>query len=175
MTEEIISCAEAGEGTLGEGEQKTQSKKRKPWTGNDWVLIGMASLSVVFLAVFAYAPLYGLVLAFKDGDGWLNISQAISVAKWCGFDNFTAFFDDPDFWNIILNTLGLNILQLLINFPLPILLRCLLRNSSAIISRNLCRRSRFFRTSSHGRFTGGSSSVCLHWIQGFPLCFSSGD
>jgi len=94
MTEEIISCAEAGEGTLGEGEQKTQSKKRKPWTGNDWVLIGMASLSVVFLAVFAYAPLYGLVLAFKDGDGWLNISQAISVAKWCGFDNFTAFFDE---------------------------------------------------------------------------------
>ena len=81
----------------------------------------MASLSVVFLAVFAYAPLYGLALAFKEGDGWLNISKAISVAPWNGLDNFKAFFEDPDFWGILWNTLGLNILQLMINFPCPII------------------------------------------------------
>ena len=121
MTDEILTRAESETRTLGNTKEKSERKKRKPWTGNDWVLVGMASLSVVFLAVFAYAPLYGLVLAFKDWDGWLNISQAISVAEWCGLDNFIAFFEDPDFWNIILNTLGLNLLQLLINFPLPIL------------------------------------------------------
>lgn len=121
MTDEILTRAESETQTFGNAEEKSERKKRKPWTGNDWVLVGMASLSVIFLAVFAYAPLYGLVLAFKDGDGWLNISQAISVADWCGLDNFVAFFEDPDFWNIILNTLGLNLLQLLINFPLPIL------------------------------------------------------
>ncbi len=103
--------------------QKTKKprKKIKKWTGNDWVLFGMASLSIIFLAVFAYAPLYGLVLAFKDGDTWLNISDAIAIAPWNGFQNFVEFFRDPDFWDIILNTLGLNVLQLMINFPLPII------------------------------------------------------
>lgn len=96
-------------------------KKRKRWTSSDWTLFCMASLSVVFLAIFAYAPLYGIILAFKDGDGYLNISQAIGQAPFCGFDNFAAFFSDPDFGNIMLNTLGLNILQLLINFPCPII------------------------------------------------------
>ncbi len=100
--------------------EKPRKKRRKVWTPSDWVLLGMASLSIVFLAIFAYGPLYGLVLAFKDGDGYLNIAQAISKAPWVGFANFVAFFSDPDFWNIMLNTLGLNVLQLLINFPFPI-------------------------------------------------------
>ena len=104
-----------------ESQTKKHKKLRRRWTSSDWTLVGMASLSVVFLAIFAYAPLYGLVLAFKDGDGYLNISQAISSAPWCGFDNFAAFFSDPDFGNIMFNTLGLNILQLLINFPCPII------------------------------------------------------
>lgn len=96
-------------------------KKRKRWTGTDTVLVCMASLSVVFLAIFAYAPLYGLALAFKDGDGKLNIAQAIATAPWNGFDNFKRFFADPDFGNVMLNTIGLNVLQLCINFPLPII------------------------------------------------------
>lgn len=100
-------------------DNKTTKKKR--WTSSDWTLFCMASLSVVFLGIFAYAPLYGLVLAFKDGDGYLNISQAISKAPFSGFDNFAAFFTDPDFGSIMLNTLGLNILQLMINFPCPII------------------------------------------------------
>ncbi len=108
-----------GEGTESEPESK-RKKLRRRWTSSDWVLFCMASLSVVFLAVFAYAPLYGLVLAFKDGDGYFNIAQAIKEAKWNGFENFEAFVADPDFAGIMYNTLGLNILQLLINFPCPI-------------------------------------------------------
>lgn len=112
--------AKTADAALPEGEENKQ-KKRRRWDSNDIVLFAMASLSVVFLAVFAYAPLYGLVLAFKEGDGWLNISKAISVAPWNGLDNFKAFFEDPDFWGILWNTLGLNILQLMINFPCPII------------------------------------------------------
>ncbi len=112
--------AKTADAALPEGEENKQ-KKRRRWDPNDIVLFAMASLSVVFLAVFAYAPLYGLALAFKEGDGWLNISKAISVAPWNGLDNFKAFFEDPDFWGILWNTLGLNILQLMINFPCPII------------------------------------------------------
>lgn len=103
-----------------------RKKKRKVWTANDWILLSMAFLSIAFLGVFAYAPLYGLVLAFKDGDGYLNILRAINEAPWVGFLNFQDFLTDPDFKDIMLNTLGLNILQLLINFPAPIIFAILL-------------------------------------------------
>ncbi|MDR0831382.1 MAG: ABC transporter permease subunit [Bacillales bacterium] len=101
-------------------------KKHKPWTSNDLILFLMALLSVVFLAIFAYAPLYGLVLAFKKGDGYLNISVAIANAPFNGLDNFKEFISDPDFKNIMFNTIGLNLLQLLINFPAPIIFAILL-------------------------------------------------
>ncbi len=101
-------------------------KKKRPWNQNDFILLGMASLSVIFLAIFAYAPLYGLVLAFKDGDGYLNILTAIQEARWNGFENFRYFLTDPDFKNIMINTIGLNVLQLLINFPAPIIFAILM-------------------------------------------------
>lgn len=98
-------------------------KKRafKPWTGGEITLFLMAMLGVVFLAIFAYAPLYGLTLAFVDGDGYLNIAHAIKRGVWNDFENFIVFIEDPDFGKIMYNTLGLNILQLFINFPCPIL------------------------------------------------------
>lgn len=105
---------------------KVVQKQRKVWNQNDYILIGMAMLSVLFLAVFAYAPLYGLVLAFKAGDGYLNILNAINQAPWVGLDNFKDFLADPDFISIMQNTLGLNILQLLINFPAPIIFAILM-------------------------------------------------
>ncbi|XFA99032.1 ABC transporter permease [Candidatus Izemoplasma sp. B36] len=106
--------------------EKEINLKKKSWDKNDWILFAMASLSIIFLAVFAYAPLYGLILAFKGGDGYLNIVKAIQEAEWVGFENFKDFLTDPDFKDIILNTLGLNILQLLINFPAPIIFAILL-------------------------------------------------
>ncbi len=113
------------QGVSTEAEEIALSKKKKPlfkpWTSGDWTLFFMAFLSVIFLAIFAYAPLYGLILAFKDGDGMLNIVHAIKFADWCGLDNFIMFIEDPDFGNIMANTLGLNILQLCINFPCPII------------------------------------------------------
>ena len=99
--------------------RQTKKLEKKRWTANDWVLVGMASLSVIFLAVFAYAPLYGLVLAFKE-DKYIDILMTLQYADWVELEHFKTFILDPDFGNIMFNTLGLNILQLMINFPLPI-------------------------------------------------------
>lgn len=103
--------------------------KKKKWTSNDIVLILMASLGILFLAVFAYAPLYGLVLAFKKDHEYINIQWAIQYGSWAadnGLNHFKTFLQDPEFGNILFNTLGLNILQLLINFPAPIIFAILL-------------------------------------------------
>lgn len=106
-----------------------EKPKKKPWTGNDVILVCMAALSVIFLAVFAYAPLYGLILAFKKDHIYINILHQIKFAPWAdnnGFEHFINFFTDPDFANVMYNTLGLNILQLIINFPAPIIFAILL-------------------------------------------------
>ena len=100
--------------------------KKKVITKSSTQLSWMVMLGVFFIAVFAYLPMFGLVLAFKSGDGYLNIMEAIFESDWVGFENFQAFFIDPDFKNVLLNTLGLNILQLCINFPAPILFAILL-------------------------------------------------
>jgi len=104
-------------------------KRKKRWTKDDWTLIIMASLSILFLAVFAYAPLYGLTLAFKKDHEYSNILWAIQYGSWAdhnGFGQFVTFLTDPDFGDIIKNTLGLNLLQLLINFPAPIIFAVLM-------------------------------------------------
>ncbi len=101
-------------------------RKRRPWTRDDFILLAMASLSLIFLAVFAYAPLYGLLLAFKKDLQYLNVVHTIQYAQWVGFDNFKAFLTGPNFGDIMYNTLGLNLLQLLINFPAPIIFAILM-------------------------------------------------
>lgn len=101
------------------------TQKRKKWNVDDITLVIMASLGIVFLAVFAYAPLYGLILGFKE-DKYVNILYAVTYAKWVGLEHFKTFTTDPDFLNIMRNTLGLNILQLLINFPAPIVFAILM-------------------------------------------------
>ena len=106
--------------------EKTGLKKKRKWNSRDITLVAMASLSVIFLAVFSYAPLFGLTLAFKDGDYKLNLLNAITKTKWVGFENFEAFLIDPNFVDAIKNTIGLNLIMLLINFPAPIIFALLI-------------------------------------------------
>ncbi len=106
--------------------QKAGTKKKKPFTRRDAALLSMVSISVIFLALFAYLPMFGIVLAFKDGDYKLNILDAILDAPWVGFDNFGSFLRDPNFLRVIRNTVCLNLLMLAIDFPMPIIFALLL-------------------------------------------------
>ena len=65
-----------------------KKKARKPWTKSKWEVFSMAMIGVVILFIFAYLPMCGLVLAFKEGNGYLNITKAIFDSDWAGFDNF---------------------------------------------------------------------------------------
>ena len=103
-----------------------RTEKKKKWTSSQWALFIMAMLGVVFLLVFSYAPMYGIVLAFKKGDYVIDIKKAIFESSWVGGDNFKKFLVDPQFFNVVLNTLWLNLLSLLINFPAPIIFALLI-------------------------------------------------
>lgn len=72
----------------------------------------------LYFILFRYVPMGGLVIAFKNYSPF----QGIWGSAWCGFDNFTRFFDTPDFWKLFKNTLGISMLQLFLFFPAPIIL-----------------------------------------------------
>ena len=99
--------------------------KKRFWSDRDIQLVVMASLSVVFLAVFAYLPMSGILFAFKDGNKSLNILRAMFDAPWT-LNNFKVLFIDREFWGVFENTLYINLLLLLFNFPMPILFALLL-------------------------------------------------
>lgn len=96
---------------------RTIKKMRK----NDWQLFFLASLGVLFLIIFAYIPMMGLILAFKDGDRELNVLNVIFSSGWLWTENFRNVFSDYFFFDVLWNTLGLNILCVVITFPAPIL------------------------------------------------------
>lgn len=74
--------------------------------------------SVISLILFNYIPMYGVLMAFQD----YNPTLGIWGSKWVGFDNFIHYFQSWQFGKTIYNTFIISILNIVITFPLPILL-----------------------------------------------------
>lgn len=77
---------------------------------------------MLYYIVFCYAPLGGLVIAFKD----YNVFKGMWGSPWVGLKHFKEAFAAREFWTAVKNTLVLNLGELLINFPFPIVLAILL-------------------------------------------------
>lgn len=88
---------------------------------NEFQILFLALLGVIFLAIFAYVPMCGILLAFKDADNKLNVMDVLLHGEWVGFTNFRRVFEDWNFSKILLNTLGLNVLMLIFSFPASII------------------------------------------------------
>lgn len=89
---------------------------------NQKYLQAMALLGVIWMLVFNYIPMGGIVIAFKK----FKITRSIAEAPWVGLQYFKEFFMDDNFLNIMQNTLGISLLKLFIGFPLPIIFALLL-------------------------------------------------
>lgn len=77
---------------------------------------------LLYFILFRYAPMGGLIIAFKNYSPFTGIWDS----AWCGLDQFRKFFNTPDFGRLLKNTLGISLLQLVAFFPMPILLSLLL-------------------------------------------------
>lgn len=75
---------------------------------------------ILFILIFTFIPLYGVIIAFKDYNIVTGI-QGIFSSEWVGLANFKEFISDINFWNMLRNTLGINLLGLIITFPVTIL------------------------------------------------------
>ncbi|NBC73002.1 ABC transporter permease subunit [Paenibacillus sacheonensis] len=84
----------------------------------NWQLYALIAPVLAYYVVFHYMPMYGLQIAFKD----FMASKGIGGSEWVGLKYFKQFFDSFYAGRILKNTLGLSALQLLVGFPMPILL-----------------------------------------------------
>ncbi len=83
-----------------------------------WQLYLFVLPAIIYLIIFNYIPMYGVQLAFK----YFQPNLGIEGSPWVGFDNFIRYFNSHYFWRLIENTLVLNIYNLILGFPFPIIL-----------------------------------------------------
>lgn len=95
-------------------------RKKTNWRRFNWQIFLMAMAGVVFLAIFAYIPMIGIAMAFKNLDYSMNVMKDLMTKPWVGFENFVKFIRDAQFKTVMLNTLSLGVLELVITFPIPI-------------------------------------------------------
>ncbi len=85
---------------------------------NHWILYVMLLLPIAYYIIFHYMPLPGLAIAFKN----YNMFKGIWASDWVGFRYFKQVFQFKTFWVSVRNTLVLNVVSLVVGFPLPIIL-----------------------------------------------------
>ncbi|WP_373229246.1 ABC transporter permease [Cohnella sp.] len=78
--------------------------------------------AVIWLIIFSYFPMYGVIIAFQD----YNPIQGFIRSPWLGWDNYSELFNDPTFISSLNTTLKISIYKLLFGFPAPIILALLL-------------------------------------------------
>ena len=75
-----------------------------------------------YYIIFAYAPIYGIQLAFKD----YIVKKGIWGSPWIGMENFTRFFSSYNFGLLLKNTIGISVYSILVGFPIPIVFALML-------------------------------------------------
>lgn len=90
----------------------------------NWLLYVFLLPVLLYVAIFCYAPMYGLQIAFQR----YTIADGFSGSDWVGLYWIKKFVTGPRFWSILKNTLVLSFYSLIAGFPFPIILALILNN-----------------------------------------------
>ena len=84
--------------------------------------------AVALLILFAYVPMYGITLAFKEYNPLLGITGS----PWAGFVHFERFFKGYYFGEVLLNTFLISLFSLIVGFIFPIIFALMLNNVESL-------------------------------------------
>ncbi|MEW4369524.1 ABC transporter permease [Paenibacillus sp. WLX1005] len=87
-----------------------------------WPFHVMLLPSMIFLLLFSYLPMGGIVMAFQNYKPWLGFTGS----EWVGLDNFRYLFERQDSVQVIWNTLIIAVLKLIFNLLVPFVFAILL-------------------------------------------------
>ena len=91
---------------------------------HSWQLYVLLLPALLWLFTFMYAPMYGLIIAFKN----FRAADGIGGSAWVGLEHFKQFFSTYNSVNIIKNTVVLSVENLLFSFPLPVIFALMLNS-----------------------------------------------
>lgn len=83
-----------------------------------WQLYLLLLPAIIWVALFAYWPMYGIQIAFRD----FTPVGGITGSDWVGLKHFEKFVTSYNFWPLLRNTLVLAFYELIAGFPVPIVL-----------------------------------------------------
>lgn len=96
--------------------------KKRFFRKDDAALYVMAAPTIIFLIIFCYIPMAGLVMAFQE----FNIQAGVLNSPFVGLRNFEYLFTSSDAWVITRNTICYNVVFLLVNTSLAVIMALLL-------------------------------------------------
>ncbi|TNJ63256.1 sugar ABC transporter permease [Paenibacillus hemerocallicola] len=107
--------------------RKTGGASKSVWRrlARQWDVQLMVVPALLFIFVFMYIPMYGILMAFQDYD----LFKGFFGSPWAGFKHFRMFFEAPEFWSVMRNTVVISALKLLVGFPAPIVLALMLNEA----------------------------------------------
>ena len=94
------------------------NKSMRRRIAKDWDLYLLLLPGFIWYLLFCYKPMVGLITAFYD----YNVFKGLKGSTFVGLANFSEFVKGPDFLRTVKNTLMIAVWQIIICFPLPIVL-----------------------------------------------------
>ena len=97
-------------------------RRRNHWFKRDWRLYAMLAIPLIWYLLFCYKPMIGVMIAFQK----YSLVKGMWGSKFVGLKNFEFVMGLRDFPLALKNTLYLNLLGLIVGFPVPIILAIML-------------------------------------------------
>ncbi len=104
-----------------------------------WIY-ALAIPGLLYFIIFKYLPMYGITVAFKDFSSRLGIMGS----PWVGLKHFTRLFNSPDFYNLVRNTLTLNVFRIAIMTPLAIIFALSLNEIKSLRTKKVFQTISYF-------------------------------
>ena len=120
--------------------QKERRKNKLTGLLRDWRLYLLMVPSLVYLIIFAYVPMYGVQIAFRN----FSVRKGIWGSDWVGLEHFKRFLTYPNLKMLLFNTMGISLYGLA-TFPCSIIFALMINEvqnkkfkKSVYISQNMC-------------------------------------
>ena len=123
----------------GPGGPPGRAERARRHLGRYWQLWVLLLPAIAFTVVFAYVPMYGIQLAFREFD----FQAGLTGGEWVGLKYFEIFFGSPMFGTVLRNTLTISIVTLVVGFLAPIALALIINQ---IVNAT---RKRFMQTATY--------------------------
>ena len=109
--------------------KENDKKKKKSFLKklkDNWELLVLTLPGAIWFIVFAYLPMFGIVIAFKEWKISGGFIESLIKSEWIGFKNFEFLFKSSDAWLITRNTVLYNLVFIILGIVLPVTLAILL-------------------------------------------------